>query len=318
MNLASVGDRYLNRVGTIRNTSVELDTIVWPGNTIVGPMFKERNTYMIVTKVAPPFVVRQTPYTDDGRCFSKHPCLQVHTSDHQVLKQIMLNYQSDGESSALNYTKYCCSGLSIDLMEKLAADLDFNFMFFFASDNEYGTITNGSWSGMMGYMVDGAMDMMIGSFGITDSKLRYVDFTEPYYYSGFSMVSVAIERNTSMTAFLEPFSITVWLCIFLFATVTAIATSLFEWNSPFGLNPWGRKRKRNYTLGSGINMVYSVLFGHTISTKPPKCWPSKVLQNSWAGLAIFIVASYTANLAAFLAGRSQTVLLHSIFDTKVR
>ena len=49
----------------------------------------------------------------------------------------------------------------------------------------------------------------------------------------------------------------------------------------------------------------------------PKSWPSKVIQNVWAGLAIFIMTSYTANLAAYLAGQSAVISVKSIFDSKV-
>jgi hypothetical protein len=99
--------------------------------------------------------------------------------------------------------------------------------------------------------------------------------------------------------------------------VVAVALSLLEWNSPFGLNPWGRKRKANYTFGSGLNMVYAILFGHTIRTKTPKAWPSKWVQNIWAGVSIFIYSSYTANLAAFLAGKNSGVTINGIRDPKV-
>jgi len=49
----------------------------------------------------------------------------------------------------------------------------------------------------------------------------------------------------------------------------------------------------------------------------PKSWPSKVIQNVWAGLAIFIMTSYTANLAAYLAGQSAVISVSSIYDYKV-
>ena len=65
-------------------------------------------------------------------------------------------------------------------------------------------------------------------------------------------------------------------------------------------------------------MVYSVLFGHTVKTKSPKAWPSKVMQNFWAFSCIFIIASYTANLAAFIAGKHAGITYGSIHDSRVR
>lgn len=64
-------------------------------------------------------------------------------------------------------------------------------------------------------------------------------------------------------------------------------------------------------------MVWVLVTGHTINVKAPKGWPSKVIQNVWAGLAIFIMTSYTANLAAYLAGQTTVIVITSIFDPKV-
>ncbi|KAK3759400.1 hypothetical protein RRG08_023518 [Elysia crispata] len=61
-------------------------------------------------------------------------------------------------------------------------------------------------------------------------------------------------------------------------------------------------------------MVMVLLTGHTINVKAPKSWPGKVIQNVWAGLAIFIMTSYTANLAAYLAGQSVVTTVNSVFD----
>ena len=116
---------------------------------------------------------------------------------------------------------------------------------------------------------------------------------------------------------MEPFDGFVWVSIVVTATVVAVVLAVFEWHSPFGLNPWGRKRKSNYTLGSGLNMVYAILFGHTVKTKSPKAWPSKWLQNFWAGASIFIYSSYTANLAAFLAGKNTALVVANIYDQAV-
>lgn len=59
----------------------------------------------------------------------------------------------------------------------------------------------------------------------------------------------------------------VWLCIVFSSIVAGVATAFLEWHSPFGLNPRGRKRTKNYSLGSGLLMVMVLLTGHTINIK---------------------------------------------------
>jgi len=43
------------------------------------------------------------------------------------------------------------------------------------------------------------------------------------------------------------------------------------------LSPKGRQRLRNYTLGSGVSMVISLIFMHTMPAKSPKSWPGIIL-----------------------------------------
>ncbi|ELT90372.1 hypothetical protein CAPTEDRAFT_24092, partial [Capitella teleta] len=203
----------------------------------------------------------------------------------------------------------CCQGLSIMLLERLARDLNFDFQLYITADEQYGTIVNGSWNGMVQDLSNGLAHMGVAAFSITRMRARVIDFTHPYFYSGFSILVSEHKRSPPIYAFMEPFDSWVWISIVVSSTIVAVALSLLEWNSPFGLNPWGRKRKTNYTLGSGLNMVYAILFQHTIKTKSPKAWPSKWLQNFWAAASIVFYSSYTANLAAFLAGKNAGVTI---------
>ena len=63
----------------------------------------------------------------------------------------------------------------------------------------------------------------------------------------------------------------VWTCILLSSVVAGVATSSLEWFSPFGLNPRGRKRNKQYSLGSGLLMVWVLVTGHTINIKVGGC-----------------------------------------------
>jgi len=205
------------------------------------------------------------------------------------------------------------------LLERLARDLKFDIQLYVTADQQFGHAVvdadgHEHWTGLVGDLVNGSAQMAVAAFSVTRSRSRVVDFTAPYFYGGFSLVVAEEKRRPPIYAFMEPFDGWVWISIVVSATVVAVALSLLEWNSPFGLNPWGRKRKTNYTLGSGLNMVYAILFQHTIKTKSPKAWPSKWLQNFWAGASIFIYSSYTANLAAFLAGKNSAVAITGAHD----
>ncbi len=307
--------RRWKNVGNYYNGIAKIDTIVWPGDTVSAPLAIGDRTLRVVTTIVPPFVMEQEAV--NNQCVTAVPCLKVYTKEKETLDEIFKDFSHGVHNDSRQYKVHCCQGLSINLLERLGRDLNFTFQLYMTPDERYGDRENGSWNGMVEDLINGAAHMAVAAFSITRSRGTVVDFSHPYFYSGFSILVAERKRSPPIYAFMEPFDTWVWTSIAISATVVAVALSLLEWNSPFGLNPWGRKRKTNYTLGSALNMVYAIMFQHTIKTKSPKAWPSKWLQNFWAGVSIFFYSSYTANLAAFLAGKNSGVTITGIHDPKV-
>ncbi|KAL8586115.1 hypothetical protein ACOMHN_065078 [Nucella lapillus] len=309
-------------VGCVQGKEVRPFGIIWPGDakSLKSPT-EGRKRYRVVTNPVQPFVMTEAPHPDYGECLTDTPCLNLTSKRKE--REDVLNaidaYESGMDNRSDLYRIQCCRGLTIDLLNKLASDLDFEFTLYIVQDEKYGQKKKGkgTWDGIMQDLIEHTAHFAVAAFSITRVRQKAIDFTDPYFFSGFSVLYSDRTRETSMLAFLEPFDIIVWFAIIISANFTAVAMALFEWNSPFGLNPWGRKRKQNYSLASGLTMVFSVLFGHTVKTKSPKAWPSKVMQNFWAFAAIFIIASYTANLAAFIAGKHAGINYHDIKDHRL-
>ena len=304
-------------VGNYNKGTLKVNTIIWPGETTAGPSDRGQRLLRVVTNIAPPFVMEHD--STGGTCSRSVPCLRVFTDDinKDTLDSIFEDYAKGTNASSHLYEVHCCQGLSVNLLEALAVDLNFNFNLYITSDHKYGNFQNNSWNGMVKDLTLGLAHMAVAPFSITIKRSSVIDYTHPYFYSGFAILVSEKKRQIPIYAFTEPFDQTIWISVVISATLVAVVLAIFEWKSPFGLNPWGRKRKSNYTLGSGLNMVYAILFGHTVKTKSPKAWPSKWLQNFWAGASIFIYSSYTANLAAFLAGRNSDVTVSGIHDIRV-
>ncbi|OWF44765.1 Glutamate receptor ionotropic, NMDA 3A [Mizuhopecten yessoensis] len=317
-NLVTSGRNKVWRdMGFIRGHNINPFGIVWPSETISNQIFNGKKRYRIVTNPVKPFVMEQKPNPDYDGCAQDTVCLKIFTKEKQATIRVLRDYENGRINKSNPYEVRCCRGLAIDLLNRLSRDLDFDYTLYIVGDVTYGKEINGSWNGMVKDLMVGSAHMAVAAFSITRKRLKVIDFTHPYFFSGFSVLYSERKRHTRMHAFLEPFAVEVWVAIFISATIGAIAMALFEWNSPFGLNPWGRKRKQNYTLASGLTMVYSVLFGHTVRTKSPKSWPSKVMQNFWAFACIFVIASYTANLAAFIAGKHAGINYQDIYDSRM-
>ncbi|KAL8581398.1 hypothetical protein ACOMHN_004283 [Nucella lapillus] len=289
-------------------------------------------TYRVVTRPAKPFVFVEGPVSAGEECLMDVPCLMMtsppghnassYISKGQVEDSVEDFLHSSGlhrghEGSEKEYQVFCCKGLSMDVLKRLSEDLAFQYVIYFVNDSNYGEVINNSWTGMVGDVISGAADLIVGAFSMTSSRMEVISYTEPFYHNEFAMVSGEDGQSRSIWAFFKPFSVQVWTCILLSSVVAGVATSFLEWRSPFGLNPRGRQRSRQYGLGSGLLMVWVLVTGHTINVKAPKSWPSKVIQNVWAGLAIFIMTSYTANLAAYLAGQSAVIGVTTVHDYTV-
>ena len=317
------GERSWRRVGTFNGRDVKLTDAQLPrgARTTSG---SDAHRLRVATTIAPPFVMCHRSF--NATCLRNDvtltsvPVLQIKRAGRLTqsdLDSIFADFAN--KKSSQDYDVICCQGLSVNVLQALANDLSFDFQLYVAADHKYGALSQqtDSWNGLVGELQRGVADVAMAAFSATKQRSDVIDFSHPYFYSGFSILVAEKKRKIPIYAFLEPFDGFVWVGVVVTATVVAVVLAVFEWNSPFGLNPWGRKRKTNYTLGSGLNMVYAILFGHTVKTKSPKAWPSKWLQNFWAGASIFIYSSYTANLAAFLAGKNTALVVANLYDQAV-
>lgn len=159
------------------------------------------------------------------------------------------------------------------------------------------------WDGIVGDLVSGAAHMSFAALSVSAARVEVIDFSQPYFFSGISILSAPNQRpDIPLLAFLLPFSPELWIAIFTSLNVTAIAVAIYEWLSPFGLNPWGRQRSKNFSISSALWVMWGLLCGHLVAFKAPKSWPNKFLINVWGGFSVIFVASYTANIAALIAG----------------
>ncbi|XP_066598588.1 uncharacterized protein [Prorops nasuta] len=281
------------KVGSVRGGSdVRLDTIIWPGGGIVPAYLEEGGekigmpAYRIVTGLAPPFTM--VTHLQEGLCLRGLPCQQGGT--------IM-----------------CCYGLSVDLLTLVAKELGFRFDLYVARDGLFGkrNSTSGTWNGIMGELTSGRAQMAFAPMSVSTHRAEVVDFTTPYFFSGVSFLTASrVKSEIPLFAFLFPFSTELWIAVFTSLNFTAIAVAIYEWFSPFGLNPWGRQRSKNFSIASALWVMWGLLCGHLVAFKAPKSWPNKFLINIWGGFSVIFVASYTANIAALIAG----LFFHSAVD----
>ncbi|KAJ8935218.1 hypothetical protein NQ318_012534 [Aromia moschata] len=126
-------------------------------------------------------------------------------------------------------------------------------------------------------------------------------------------------RSSTLVSFLQPFSNTLWILVMVSVHVVALVLYLLDRFSPFGrfklANTDGTEEDA-LNLSSAIWFAWGVLLNSGIGEGTPRSFSARVLGMVWAGFAMIIVASYTANLAAFLVLERPKTKLTGINDAR--
>ncbi|XP_017911736.1 PREDICTED: glutamate receptor ionotropic, NMDA 1 isoform X2 [Capra hircus] len=200
------------------------------------------------------------------------------------------------------------------------------------------------WNGMMGELLSGQADMIVAPLTINNERAQYIEFSKPFKYQGLTiLVKKEIPRST-LDSFMQPFQSTLWLLVGLSVHVVAVMLYLLDRFSPFGRFKVNSEEEEEdaLTLSSAMWFSWGVLLNSGIGEgeatpgqgpvpprRPPRAdgplpagaprsFSARILGMVWAGFAMIIVASYTANLAAFLVLDRPEERITGINDPRLR
>uniref|UniRef100_A0A8C6QJW9 Glutamate receptor n=1 Tax=Nannospalax galili TaxID=1026970 RepID=A0A8C6QJW9_NANGA len=267
----------------------------------------------VVTLVEHPFVFTRES-DEDGQCPAGQLCLDPGTNDSARLDALFASLANDSVPHAM---RRCCYGYCIDLLERLAEDLTFDFELYIVGDGKYGALRDGRWTGLVGDLLAGRAHMAVTSFSINSARSQVVEFTSPFFSTSLGIMVRAQDTASPIGAFMWPLHWSMWVGVFAALHLTALFLTLYEWRSPYGLTPRGRNRSTVFSYSSALNLCYAILFGRTVSSKTPKCPTGRFLMNLWAIFCLLVLSSYTANLAAVMVGDKTFEELSGIHDPKL-
>uniref|UniRef100_A0A673M4Z6 Glutamate receptor n=1 Tax=Sinocyclocheilus rhinocerous TaxID=307959 RepID=A0A673M4Z6_9TELE len=294
----------LVQVGVYNGSQVVMNTqrkIIWPGGETEKPKGYQMSTRLkIVTIHQEPFVYVK-PTLRDGTC------KEEHTVNGVLIKKVICTGPNE-TIPGRPIVPQCCYGFCIDLLIKLAMTMNFTYEVHLVADGKFGTqerVNNSNkkeWNGMMGELLSGLADMIVAPLTINNERAQYIEFSKPFKYQGLTiLVKKEIPRST-LDSFMQPFQSTLWLLVGLSVHVVAVMLYLLDRFSPFGRFKVNSEEEEEdaLTLSSAMWFSWGVLLNSGIGEGAPRSFSARILGMVWAGFAMIIVASYTANLAAFL------------------
>ncbi|XP_046372599.2 glutamate receptor ionotropic, NMDA 2B-like [Haliotis rufescens] len=298
-------------VGTWTKDGLVIQGITWPGESTEPPKGKPEKYFLrIVTWKEDPYVMYRDFDNRTGMCEHNAVACRVYSR----------NDRNERTSNVTNTT--CCTGLSIDILRIFAEELNFDFELFEVADGQWGAENSYTkeWNGIIGVLKENKADMAVTSLTVTPERAKQIDFSVPFLETGITIMVSIRDGKISPTAFLEPYDYPSWCLILVFSVhATGASIFIFEWLSPYGLDQGKTPlRDHKFSLFRSFWLIWAMLFSAAVSTDTPRGVSSRFLSNLWALFALVFLASYTANLAAFMITKEQYYDLSGIKDWRLR
>ncbi|KAJ0170035.1 hypothetical protein K1T71_014641 [Dendrolimus kikuchii] len=197
------------------------------------------------------------------------------------------------------YEGYC-----IDLIDKIAEALEFDYEIITPKSGGFGQkLPNGSWNGVVGDLMHGETDMAVAALTMTAEREEVIDFVAPYFeQTGILIVLRKPIRKTSLFKFMTVLRTEVWLSIVAALILTGFMIWLLEKYSPYSARNSPESYPypcRDFTLKESFWFVLTS-FTPQGGGEAPKALSGRTLVAAYWLFVVLMLATFTANLAAFL------------------
>ncbi|XP_014848697.1 PREDICTED: glutamate receptor ionotropic, NMDA 2C-like, partial [Poecilia mexicana] len=301
-------ERLWDKVGTFARGILQVRYPIWPRYGSFLEHLSDDRHLTVATLEEHPFVMVENVDPGTGTCVRNTvPCRRQS------------NHTDSAQSES--YTKLCCKGFCIDILKKLSKTIKFSFDLYLVTNGKHGKLVHGIWNGMIGEVFYRRADMAIGSLTINEERSEIIDFSVPFVETGISVMVARSNGTVSPSAFLEPYSPAVWVMMFVMClTVVAVTVFVFEYFSPVGYNRSLVSAKApggpTFTIGKSVWLLWGIVFNNSVPIENPKGTTSKIMVLVWAFFAVIFLASYTANLAAFMIQEQYIDTVSGLSDKK--
>ncbi|XP_021946694.1 uncharacterized protein LOC110844724 [Folsomia candida] len=221
---------------------------------------------------------------------------QSHQSESILIKEIdnvngmhFLVSANDFAPHSFRKTNGEISGNHYKVLESGALRFNFTYSLEISEGKSTGVkLGNGSWSGMMNDITEGACDIAL-VIAVTENRMKAADFTTPMGVSHLIFVSTVPFKSVSNVALLTPLHYKVWIFIGIAFTFQTLGIYLML--------------KLRDDDANGESFLDVVLWTIGLSTEQSFPLPKhiKSIAVIWVAFVLIIGTGYKCNLASFLS-----------------
>ncbi|CAN7981939.1 unnamed protein product [Ixodes pacificus] len=205
-------------------------------------------------------------------------------------------------------------GFCVSLLDKLAEVLHFDYKLQLVKPEKFGyEVSPGRWTGLIGELVEGKVDMAAAPLTMTSKRSTVVEFTVPFMTLGIGLMA-SRQDETLVHSFLSPFSAATWCYLVLSLLVAMALLTLVGRLSPFEWDQVSETRvDTEYTLGNAFWFLFS---GFTFQrvTITPRAPSTVVAFISWWIFSLIVMVAYASVLGEFIIRYRDRPTLNSVDD----
>lgn len=198
-------------------------------------------------------------------------------------------------------------GYCIDLLHEIQGVLKFDYELYPSPDGLVGSMDDqGQWNGVVKELMEKRADIAIGPISVMAERENVIDFTVPYYdLVGLTILLKKPEFDYELFKFLIVLDENVWLCIIASYFLFSGLLYAFDKLSPYSYQN-NRRKYENVTPEPRIFTIKEGIWFCMMSLTPqgggeaPRALSGRLIAATWWLFGFIVIATYTANLAAFL------------------
>lgn len=158
-------------------------------------------------------------------------------------------------------------------------------------DNNYGTLTNGSWGGIIGGIINGTYDTSYPFFNPTENRLAAIDFSTPIDIEQYVLVTRSSDVSVSAIDIMGVivFDWSVWICLILFSFVIGLLFFISQYYS--------MKSNKKFYLAKICIDIFSLIGSQGVDDVISK-FSARLLFLFWAVSVIVVNSIYSTFLVA--------------------